>query len=192
MEPYTIDIDAVRDRIPLGIGDLLFRIFSEFFFWLQVVSLFISVFLLIGIIYSVIRLNQIRKVERELLQKASGGDATVSSTPVPDPMRSNPRWEHVKKLMESDNEGDWRTAIIEADIMLSDMVDRMQYPGETLGEQLKSVEKSDFDTIDNAWEAHKFRNRIAHEGSGVNLSRREARRVIALYESVFKEFRYVQ
>lgn len=190
--PLQFDIDNVRDRIPAGIGDIIQRIFENIFFWLQVICLSLSVLLLIGIIYATVRVNQIRKLERTALAEASGQNPNQPSVAaVEDPLRTNPRWEHIKKLMESDSEGDWRVAIIEADIMLSDMVDRMQYPGETLGEKLKVIEKSDFNTIDNAWEAHKFRNKIAHEGSDMQLSQRQARRVIELYESVFEEFHYI-
>ena len=75
--------------------------------------------------------------------------------------------------------------------MLTDIVSRMGYSGEGLGEQLKQVEKSDFTTLDKAWEAHKVRNTIAHEGGDFILTQREARRIIGLYEDVFREFHYL-
>jgi hypothetical protein len=53
------------------------------------------------------------------------------------------------------------------------------------------VAKGDFKTLDAAWEAHKIRNAIAHEGSDFVLSQRESKRVIGLYEMVFNEFNYV-
>jgi hypothetical protein len=62
------------------------------------------------------------------------------------------------------------------------------YSGETIAEKLKAVEPSDFITIESAWEAHKIRNVIAHEGADFILSEREARRIIDLYRAVFKEF----
>ena len=57
-----------------------------------------------------------------------------------------------------------------------------------MGEKLKAVEKSDFTTIESAWEAHKARNMIAHEGSDFLINQREIHRIISLYEAVFKEF----
>ena len=65
------------------------------------------------------------------------------------------------------------------------------FHGDTLGERLKNTSKADFKTIDVAWEAHKIRNAIAHEGSDFLLSQRESKRIIGLYETVFKEFSYV-
>lgn len=100
----------------------------------------------------------------------------------------NEKWERIVKNSESENPSDWRLAIIEADIMLDELLDKLNLPGDTMGEKLKAVEKSDFMTIEYAWEAHKARNMIAHEGSNFLLNQHETRRIISLYEAVFKEF----
>jgi hypothetical protein len=106
--------------------------------------------------------------------------------PAKNPMAE--KWEKIVKWSESDNSSDWRLAIIEADIILDELLEKLQLPGETMGEKLKAVEKSDFTTIENAWEAHKARNMIAHEGEGFLINQHEIRRIISLYEAVFKEF----
>ncbi len=94
----------------------------------------------------------------------------------------------VEKHMASDNSAEWRLAVMEADALLEEMVKRMGYEGTTLGEMLKNIERSDFNTLDDAWEAHKIRNQIAHQGSSFLLTKREAKRVTQLYEKVFREF----
>jgi hypothetical protein len=104
---------------------------------------------------------------------------------------NNPQWEKILSHIESINESDWRLAILEADIMLDTLLDNMGLPGETMADKLKAVEKSDFTTIDSAWEAHKVRNQIAHEGGTFVLNQDEAKRVIELYRSVFDEFRII-
>lgn len=101
------------------------------------------------------------------------------------------KWDKIIAQSESANSSDWRLAIIEADIMLDDLLAVLHLPGETMGDKLKAVEKSDFNTIDLAWEAHKARNMIAHEGSNFLLNQRETRRIISLYEAVFKEFHLI-
>ncbi len=103
----------------------------------------------------------------------------------------NAEWEKVLRNVESTNDSDLRLAILEADIMLSTLLDNMGLPGDTMGDKLKAVEKSDFTTVDKAWEAHKVRNQIAHEGAAFVLSQHEAKRVIALYQDVFEEFRII-
>lgn len=102
----------------------------------------------------------------------------------------NPSWERVLDYIDSFNESDWKLAIIESDIMLGELLDKLSLPGETIGEKLKLIEKSDFTTIENAWDAHKVRNQISHEGD-FKLTQREARRVIDLYRSIFDEFEII-
>ncbi len=67
----------------------------------------------------------------------------------------------------------------------------MGYKGMTIGDKLKTIESSDFTNLDNAWEAHRTRNMIAHEGSDFQLNQNEAKRIIGLYEKVFKEFYFI-
>lgn len=113
---------------------------------------------------------------------------TVSKQAQPAKNELTEKWEKIVKLSESQNQSDWRLSIIEADIILDDLLQKLQLPGDTMGEKLKAVEPSDFTTIEAAWEAHKARNMIAHEGSDFLINQREIRRIISLYESVFKEF----
>lgn len=75
--------------------------------------------------------------------------------------------------------------------MLDEMLDHMKYQGPGVAEKLKQIEPSDFLTLDDAWEAHKVRNRIAHQGNDYALGQAEARRIIGLYEKVFKEFYFI-
>jgi hypothetical protein len=112
----------------------------------------------------------------------------ISSAVEPAKNRQMGKWEKIIKLSESENSSDWRLAVIEADIVLDELLEKLQLPGDTMGEKLKAVEKSDFTTIESAWEAHKARNMITHEGSDFLVNQREIRRIISLYEAVFKEF----
>ncbi|MEX0652396.1 MAG: hypothetical protein WD153_02980 [Candidatus Paceibacterota bacterium] len=158
-------------------------------FWDTVtgVSTVISLLLLTGVIYSYIRLTQVRKEEQGRLDTLS--EASVSSEVVE--RHRDERWDQVLEHVNSESPSNWRQAIIEADTILEDIVFRAGYPGETLGEKMRGIEKSDFQTLDEAWEAHKVRNKIAHEGSRFGLTKREAIRVIDLYRKVFEEFYYI-
>jgi len=101
------------------------------------------------------------------------------------------KWQEVLKYASSESENDWIRAIISSDVILGDLLDGMSLPGDTIGEKLKAVEKGNFQTLDNAWEAHKIRNAIAHSGMDFQINQREVRRIIDLYESVFKEFKII-
>ncbi len=146
-----------------------------------VIAVVITVLLLGGIVYATIRTSQIRVRETKRIRDA------IPKTMEP---KRNERWDQVLAHANSENPSEWRLAIIEADIILDELVTRMGYLGMTLGDKLKQATRGDFKTIDNAWEAHRVRNQIAHEGSDFILTKHEARRVIALYESVLEEFKY--
>ncbi|MBP9763664.1 MAG: hypothetical protein KBD10_02875 [Candidatus Pacebacteria bacterium] len=103
----------------------------------------------------------------------------------------NERWIRVQNLIQSHTSSDWRQAIIEADILLDEMLTRMNYEGDSIGDKLKQIEESDFITLNKAWEAHKIRNHIAHRGGDFTFSKSEAERVINLYRQVFEEFYYI-
>lgn len=103
----------------------------------------------------------------------------------------NKRWSKVETLINSHSVNDWKQAIIEADIILDEMLDKMGYKGESIGDKLKTIEPSDFLTLNQAWEAHKIRNRIAHKGSDYVMSRNDAERAFNLYKEVFEEFYFI-
>lgn len=104
---------------------------------------------------------------------------------------SNRRWSHIQTQLKSYNQNDWKQAIIEADTILEEMLEKIGYEGNSIGDRLKQVNPSDFLTLNSAWEAHKVRNKIAHGGSDFTMSRDEAERVVGLYKDVFKEFFYI-
>lgn len=154
---------------------------------LWLIALLLGVLFLAGMIYAAYGLYKIRAQEYLVYGKTEE-DLAPEGVPV-DVVKQ--RWQQVLLHADSENPNDWRLAIIEADIMLDDMVKLFGYRGETLGDRLKSIEKSDFTTIDDAWEAHKVRNAIAHQGSDFLLTKRETKRVIDLYRKVFQEFHYI-
>ncbi|OHA88719.1 MAG: hypothetical protein A2653_00250 [Candidatus Zambryskibacteria bacterium RIFCSPHIGHO2_01_FULL_43_25] len=154
---------------------------------LKIIGFLVSGASFVGIIYAIRNLTRINTALNAIYNPPipaglSKGDDS--------PLR-NIRWEKILVHLRSDNPNDWKFAIIEADIVLNDMLDAMGYRGETIADKLKNVEESDFHTVDAAWEAHKVRNMIAHEGANFAVTEREVRRVIDLYRQVFEEFNFI-
>jgi hypothetical protein len=146
----------------------------------------LSALCLIGIIFASKKLKSVEKEEKGIY-----GKENVSVEGKGEAVLKNDRWERIITHVNSANASDWRLAIIEADIMLDELLKAQGHHGDTLGERLRSVEKSEMLSLDNAWQAHRTRNEIAHAGSDFALSERDAKRAIAQYESVFKEFKIV-
>lgn len=103
----------------------------------------------------------------------------------------NPRWQEVLRLGSSSNESDWRRAIMEADIILGDMLAHQGYRGQSIGDKLKDANPLQFTTLDLAWQAHKVRNDIAHAGEGYHLSEWDTKGTLDFYRRVFEEFDYI-
>ncbi|MBP6924169.1 MAG: hypothetical protein KBC62_01550 [Candidatus Pacebacteria bacterium] len=103
-------------------------------------------------------------------------------------VKKNSRLDDVFMHIESDNPNDWKLAIIEADIILDDLLKQKGYVGSSLGERLKSIAPAQLNTLNDAWEAHKIRNRIAHDGADFVLTHRLAQDTINRYRRVFTEF----
>ena len=131
------------------------------------------------LVYTTMRIYQIRKEEEPKYETVP--EATEEHRVEHD------RWNHIMQLIESGQESDWRQAIIEADIMLDELLDRLGYEGDSTGEKLRAVNQTHFQTLNNAWDAHRVRNEIAHQGSAYHLSEHLAHRTIANYEAVFRE-----
>jgi hypothetical protein len=165
-------------------GNVDFSAFSalvaELWVWIVVIGYVLSALALGVIVYCTVKLFDLRKREHHFLD-----------TLIPDPSVSNdkhPRWEHIQSLLAGSTVSQWREAIIEADIMLDEVLRNAGYAGETLADKLKVAH---FHSVQDAWEGHKVRNRIAHDGSAFEISQALAQRTIAYYESVFREFEVI-
>ncbi len=162
---------------------------------LYVVLSFLAIFFLTIIIYTTIRMFEIRKKEHLHLQheieEYAHNQALKEEKAQEKGVLKNERWKKVLDYLFSINENDWKLAIIEADTMLFDLLTQLGFKGENLGDKLKEANLASFKGLNSAWEVHNIRNKIAHEGSSFEVSLHEAKRVIALYEQIFQEFGYI-
>lgn len=154
-------------------------------FWFKIFALLISTACVAGIFHIRAKLIDLGRAEKKYYFPEGASDVTDIEKHV------DSRWDRVVSHADSDNPNDWKIAILEADIILGDLLDHLGYQGDSIGAKLKQIEKSDFLTLDAAWEAHKVRNAIAHEGGQFLINQREVLRVLELYKEVFDEFYYV-
>lgn len=161
--------------------DVVFEIWGIIF----PLALFLTLLFCVGIGYCAMRILQIRRAEWAQYRKVAH---TVEAEDVPG---TQLRWKRILEHSQSADEHKWRLAILECDIMLNELLDLQGYKGETIAEKMKQVPRTQFNSIDDAWEAHKVRNRVAHEGIEYHIDEREKNHVINLYQRVFKEFGYI-
>jgi len=172
LEELVRSVDAEESK-----SDLFFQKAGNI---LRTILLWIAVLSIVGISFTTMKLAFLQKEQAKLY---------LDIMPKAEVNHTEEKWKKIVSLAHSNNPSDRKIAVIEADTILHDMVRDMGYSGDTLGEKLKNIEISDFSTLDEAWEAHKFRNKITHEG--VEVNKRDAVYIISLYEKVFREFEYI-
>lgn len=156
-------------------------------FWWNVYSVIAILFSLacfVGFIYAKIRYDQLYGTEMEALKEAEARWAARHEGRA----AKNSRWDAILVRVSENNPESWRVAIIEADILLDETLTNAGYVGKSLGEKLKSANPQSMKTIQDAWEAHKVRNEIAHVGSDFVLTKKTAQETIVQFERVFREF----
>ncbi len=149
----------------------------------KVISLILSILFFIGIIFSVLKLRDARIKEYEY-HKPTDIEKNEESA-------KNIKWETILKHLDSENPTEWRIAILEADNMLEGALQKNGFGGDSIGESLRGMTKKDLNSIQDAWEAHKVRNLIAHEGLSFVLTKRKAQQTINSYNKVFSELGYL-
>src|SRR5688572_11249432 len=106
---------------------------------IQVFSFIISGFFIVVIIYAIEKTKAIRTAEAEQYEAkvVPAYDEKTKGDP-----KLAERWRKILELTDSQNQNDWMLAIIEADIILGDMLETMGYQGDSIGEKLKRIEPS--------------------------------------------------
>jgi len=153
--------------------------------WIAIV---VSLLCLTGIVYAIL---QLRRLGEQVQEKYMADYEALNAVTQSNDDRNMLRWNKITEHAESQNPNDWMSAIIEADIILGELLEKEGAIGDGVGERLKGLTRGNLRTLDNAWEAHRVRNSLAHEGASVLLNSREVKRILGLYESVFKELKFI-
>lgn len=97
------------------------------------------------------------------------------------------KWVEVHQLMQQNGPSHFRLAIMHADTALDGALQALDLPGRTMGDRLK-VAGNHFtpETYNMIWQAHKVRNRLAHEMDSEVMSW-EAREAVASFELALRE-----
>ncbi len=100
------------------------------------------------------------------------------------------RWEEIMRHLESTKEAEWKFSVIEADKLVDLVLTRAGFPGATLGERLTNIQPGQLETLEGLWEAHKVRNRLAHD-LNYFLRYTEAKQAIEQYARTLRELQAI-
>jgi hypothetical protein len=82
-------------------------------------------------------------------------------------------------------------AIIEADEIIDNLIKRMGYKGENMGERLSGINPGQIENIEDLKKAHETRNRIIHE-EDFRLTKDQAEEVMKYYEDFLRYFEVLE
>lgn len=96
-------------------------------------------------------------------------------------------WKKIEQFFGSNNDLQWKLAVLEADKLLDHTLKSMAIPGRDLGERLKTGAYQ-YPGLRAAWEGHKIRNRLVHETT-YHVSRSDATRAQSSFRSALTAVR---
>jgi hypothetical protein len=188
-DPTFLNLEYVFGKVYGAIGPIWdFITNPKLWSTLGIISTVLSLIFIGLIVFSLVRMREIQLADKEEIrheiEKARIRNKEKERN-------ENPKWHYILTLAESPNESDWRVAIMEADSMLEDVLRDRGLSGTTLSELLEGAKESGYRSIQDAWDAHIIRNKIAHEGADFPLSQVEVRRVIKMFQNFFEELEVI-
>lgn len=156
---------------------------GEITFWLRLAAGVVSSAFAALLLIIVIKFHQLTGSKSH--PQYTRSDDVAPPVPVAAP------WQDVLNKLASPNPSDWNIAVIKADAIFDDVLEDMGLPGPTLGDRLKQLDTAKLESLNDVWEAHKLRNRIAHETERV-LTHTESERAVRLFEQGLRELAYLQ
>ena len=99
-------------------------------------------------------------------------------------------WQKIVKRVTTGKEAEFKLSVMEADAMLSSILEKMGYGEPSLGQKLSSVTENILPNVEDVREAHQVRNSIVHDPDYV-LSETESKRVLKIYEKAMQDLQAI-
>lgn len=148
---------------------------------LKLISVIISSFLLICIIYILIKFNYVSQ-RTDFLTDTARASSNYSRK------RVARGWKRILKLMRSKKVDDWKNALIEADNILGEVLRLADYQGVSLDEQLDNISVEQLSVIDNLRNSHQLTKRIKQD-EDFDFDKETIEENLFNYSRAFRELR---
>lgn len=143
-------------------------------FFLKVLIIILSLISLFGVIYFLLKTEWFER--RFLLDLTEFFNFKSYGLP-----KASKKWKKIVKRLEQGTESEAKLAIIEADDLLNETLEKMGYSGESLEEKLEQLKKTILPNLDEVFEIQKIKSDIVHDPS-FQLSFDQAKRILEIYE----------
>jgi hypothetical protein len=98
----------------------------------------------------------------------------------------SPKWKKIKKRLETEIESEYKLAVLEADELLSKVMEEIGYPGKNLSEKLEKIPEDTISNLNELKEVRKIRDDIV-EDPDYKLNLEEAKKILKVYEKALSD-----
>jgi len=95
------------------------------------------------------------------------------------------RWQKTKLRLTKNWESEAKLAIIEADALLDELLQRSGYPGENLEERLEQIDENVLANIKDVFQAHQICEEIV-KSPDYKIDLKKAKQIIEIYDQTFQ------
>jgi len=151
-----------------------------------VIKIFFSIFsviLLFAIILLIYRMQLAAAVKSKMKAAEKSGEEPKAS-------RILGRWNKIKERLDTNDENNYKLAILEADAMFDGVIENFGYKGKDLEDKIKQVPSRDVGNTDELIEAHKLRNAIV-DNPKMSISYYQAKKAFDVFEKALKGLRAI-
>lgn len=152
--------------------------FHTLFVVLRFLFIFLDLILLVGIIYVVLKI-------RELRIRLPEPTAPPLPAAVLDP-KLKVKWKSILQNADTNPPHSYVTAIIEADKFVDDILKKLNLSGEHMADRLESLTDRNIKYLERVWRAHRIRNELVHSPD-YEISRADAEEVLKSYHGLLTE-----
>ena len=181
--PNEINIQEIPDRM-IDVQERVVRFilnptFEGVFLYIKIIFIIISSFFALTIIIFLLRNTWLKRFILE--------DITEVFTARPYGAKKGfKEWTKIQKRLETEKEDEYKLALMEADDLLDDVLERTGHKGENIREKLKDLDSGTLSNIDQVREAHEVRNNVVHDPD-YKLTLDIAKRALEIYEKALRE-----
>ncbi len=129
-----------------------------------------------------------------LVVRGLGGDLekTIKGTTMPIASRKRMRkmWDKIEERLETGSLSQYKVAILEADNLVDEILLKIGYQGNNMGERLENVDSKQIEEFDDLKKAHQIRNKIIYDKNFV-INKQEAQKAINPYREFLENFEII-
>lgn len=148
---------------------------------LLIIQIFFSIFsyiLIFAIILLIYRMQLAAAVKAKMKAAEKAGETPRES-------RILGRWNKIKERLDTNDENNYKLAILEADAMFDGVVESLGYLGKDLEDKIRQIPSREVGNADELIEAHKLRNTIV-DNPKTSISYYQAKKAFDVFEKALK------